>query len=166
MTRPRVEEFEVAAGVKQASMFVSPAAPILVVGILFALFSAIRFAIEKRHAYVWFKRLENSRQVAMESMAAVAETRDPETGAHIKRTQHYVRAIAEQLKSSGKYANILTPEYIHLLFISAPLHDIGKVGPEVPHHCDFAQREVVLHEAQRLFDERIDGTRVHPEFPR
>ena len=116
----------------QAGEFVSPGAPILVAGSLFAIFSLIRFAIERRRAYVWLKRLEHSRQIAMEAMAAVAETRDPETGAHIKRTQHYVKAIAEQLAGSGKFADILTAEYIYLLFISAPLHDIGKVG--IPDH--------------------------------
>ena len=115
-----------------ASAFVSPGAPMLVAVSLFAIFSLIRFGIERRHAYVWLKRLEHSRQIAMEAMAAVAETRDPETGAHIKRTQYYVRAIADQLASSGQYTDILTKEYIYLLFISAPLHDIGKVG--VPDH--------------------------------
>ena len=138
----------------QAGMFVSPGAPVLVVGILFALCSVIRFAIEKRHAYVWFKRLENSRQVAMESMAAVAETRDPETGAHIKRTQHYVRAIAEQLKKSGSYTALLTPEYIHLLFISAPLHDIGKVG--VP--------DDILLKPGKLTDEEYVVMKQHVEL--
>ena len=91
-----------------------------------------RFAIEKRRALRWLKQLHNTRQVTIESMASVAETRDPETGAHIKRTQHYVKAIAEELRRSGQHRETLTDEYIDLLFISAPLHDIGKVG--VPDH--------------------------------
>jgi len=100
----------------------------LVTVVLFALFSAARFAIEKRQAFIWFKKLANARQVTMESMAAVAETRDPETGAHIKRTQYYVKVIAEKLKETEHYPDTLTQEYIDLLFVSAPLHDIGKVG--------------------------------------
>lgn len=109
-------------------LFVSPGAPILVTMVLFTLFTATRFAIEKRQTYTWFRKLANAQQVTMESMAAIAETRDPETGAHIKRTQHYVKSIAERLRDTGKYGDTLTQEYIDLLFVSAPLHDIGKVG--------------------------------------
>jgi CHASE2 domain-containing sensor protein len=137
-----------------AGIFVSPGAPILVTGTLLVLFSATRFAMEKRHAFAWFKRLENARQVTMESMAAVAETRDPETGAHLKRTQHYVKAIAEHLKRTGQYKNILTQEYIELLFISAPLHDLGKVG--VPDH--------ILLKPGKLTDEEFVIMKRHAEF--
>ncbi|MDX8400475.1 MAG: CHASE2 domain-containing protein, partial [Gallionellaceae bacterium] len=77
-----------------AGIFLSPGAPILVTAILYTFFTATRFGIEKRHSNVWFRQLANARQVTMESMAAVAETRDPETGAHIRRTQNYVKAIA------------------------------------------------------------------------
>jgi HD-GYP domain-containing protein (c-di-GMP phosphodiesterase class II) len=139
-----------------AGMFVSPGASILVAGILFVLFSVARFAMEKRHAHIWFKRLGNARQVTIESMAAVAETRDPETGAHIKRTQHYVKAIAEQLMRSGYYTNILTEEYIDLLFISAPLHDVGKVG--VPDH--------ILLKPGKLTDEEYVVMKQHAELGR
>lgn len=68
------------------------------------------------------------RIVTIESMSAVAETRHHETGAHIKRTQHYVRAIAEHLMKTSQYEEVLTQDYIDMLFVSAPLHDIGKVG--------------------------------------
>ena len=113
---------------RSAGIFLSPGAPVMVTMVLYALFTATSFAIEKRHASAWFKMLANARQVTMESMAAVAETRDPETGAHIKRTQLYVKAIAERLRFTDHYSGILTQEFIDLLFASAPLHDIGKVG--------------------------------------
>lgn len=113
---------------QSAGIFLSPGAPVMVTLVLFMLFTITRFSIEKRHAYIWFRKLANARQVTMESMAAVAETRDPETGAHIKRTQHYVKSLAEELRDNGCHSAILTQEYIDLLFVSAPLHDIGKVG--------------------------------------
>jgi len=115
-----------------AGIFVSPGPAIVTVCLLFVLFFVTRFVIEKRRALVWRRQLENARQVTIESMASVAETRDPETGAHIKRTQHYVKAVAQRLRETGHHLELLTPEYIDLLFISAPLHDIGKVG--VPDH--------------------------------
>jgi putative two-component system response regulator len=61
-------------------------------------------------------------------MASLAETRDSDTGNHIRRTQFYVKALAEHLKTHPRFAGELTPEMIDLLFKTAPLHDIGKVG--------------------------------------
>ena len=139
-----------------AGLFVSPGAPIAVVVTLFVLFFVARFVFEKRRAHLWMKQLENARQVTIESMASVAETRDPETGAHIKRTQHYVRAIAEQLKRAGLHTEQLTKDYIELLFISAPLHDIGKVG--VPDH--------ILLKAGRLTPPEFEEMKKHAQFGR
>lgn len=66
--------------------------------------------------------------VTILAMASLAETRDNETGNHIRRTQHYVRILAEDLASHPDYARELDERTIGLLFKSAPLHDIGKVG--------------------------------------
>lgn len=140
----------------RAGLFVSAAPAVLVVAMLFVALVVIRFAVEKRRAATWRRQLENARQVTMESMASVAETRDPETGGHIKRTQHYVRAIAEELKRSGYYLEILNREYIELLFISAPLHDIGKVG--VADH--------ILLKPGRLTHDEMEAMKQHAEFGR
>lgn len=72
--------------------------------------------------------LERTNSAAIYCLAAVAETRDPETGEHIKRTREYIRELALELQSREEYKNILTKDYIDLLYQSAPLHDIGKVG--------------------------------------
>jgi len=140
----------------QAGMFLPVAAPLLVLGVLLALGVAARAVIHHRYAQHWRRQLENARQVTIESMSAVAETRDPETGGHIKRTQNYVRAVARKLQRTGHYLDILTEEFIHLLFLSAPLHDIGKVG--VP--------DAVLLKPGRLTDEEWVIMRKHAEFGR
>ena len=62
------------------------------------------------------------------SMASLAETRDNETGNHLRRTQHYVKRLAQQLRLNPRFADELDDRCIELLFKSAPLHDIGKVG--------------------------------------
>jgi putative two-component system response regulator len=66
--------------------------------------------------------------VTILAMASMAETRDNETGNHIRRTQHYVRSLALKLKDHPRFRAHLTRLYISSLFKSAPLHDIGKVG--------------------------------------
>jgi putative two-component system response regulator len=66
--------------------------------------------------------------VTIHTMASLAETRDNETGNHIRRTSHYVKVLAERLRDHPRFAFFLTEKTIELLFKSAPLHDIGKVG--------------------------------------
>lgn len=66
--------------------------------------------------------------VTILAMASLAETRDNETGNHIRRTQYYVRALAEHLQHHPRFAAALDADTRQLLFKSAPLHDIGKVG--------------------------------------
>ena len=66
--------------------------------------------------------------VTILAMASLAETRDSDTGNHIRRTQHYVRLLARQVQSHPRFGYFLDNATIELLFKSAPLHDIGKVG--------------------------------------
>ncbi len=66
--------------------------------------------------------------VTIHAMASLAETRDNETGNHIRRTSRYVKALAEKLRTHPRFGYFLTEKNIELLFKSAPLHDIGKVG--------------------------------------
>ena len=66
--------------------------------------------------------------VSIRALAHLAETRDNETGAHIQRTQGYVRQLAMRLAHHPRFAATIDQSYIELLARSAPLHDIGKVG--------------------------------------
>ncbi len=66
--------------------------------------------------------------VTIQAMAALAETRDSDTGNHIRRTQGYVKALSGKLKSHPRFSSLLTDGVIDTIFKSAPLHDIGKVG--------------------------------------
>jgi putative two-component system response regulator len=66
--------------------------------------------------------------VTILAMASLAETRDSDTGNHIRRTQFYVKVLAEKLQHHPRFAWYLTDQNINMLFKSAPLHDIGKVG--------------------------------------
>lgn len=74
------------------------------------------------------RELTAIQDVTIDAMASLAETRDIDTGNHIRRTQHYVRTLAEQLRNHPRFAHFLTDHTIDMLFKSAPLHDIGKVG--------------------------------------
>ncbi len=61
-------------------------------------------------------------------LGILAEYRDLETGLHIRRTQLYVRMLAEHLRRHPRFQGYFDDTTIRLLYHSAPLHDIGKVG--------------------------------------
>ena len=89
--------------------------------------------------------------VAMRALACLAEVRDNETGAHILRTQNYVRVLAEELAKDAKYRTLLTPKLIESYTKAAPLHDLGKVGIPDP----------ILHKPGKLTAEEWETMKTH-----
>jgi len=77
-------------------------------------------------------------------LAKAAEFRDPETGSHIVRMSHYSRLIATGLGLVGDLCD--------LIFKSAPMHDIGKLGTP----------DVILLKPGRLDDSEMEVMRQHP----
>ena len=98
--------------------------------------------------------LNHTRDVTILTLASLAETRDNETGAHILRTQRYVKALAEQLRTHSRFSATLDDETIDLLYKSAPLHDIGKVG--IP--------DAILLKPGKLTDEEFAIMKGHAQI--
>jgi response regulator RpfG family c-di-GMP phosphodiesterase len=72
--------------------------------------------------------MENLVVAAVEGLAKLAESRDPETGDHLVRMALYSALVAEELGKEGAYQGDITPAYVRDVFNFAPMHDIGKVG--------------------------------------
>lgn len=89
--------------------------------------------------------------VTIFAMASLAETRDNETGNHIKRTSNYVKMLAKKLQNHPKFKAYLTDEMIDTLYKSAPLHDIGKIG--IPDH--------ILLKPGKLTPEEFEVMKTH-----
>ena len=71
--------------------------------------------------------IRETRDIALMTLAKLAESRDSTTGLHLERIAAYSRRLAEELRA-GAYAGRLSRAYIEQLAKSSPLHDIGKVG--------------------------------------
>jgi putative two-component system response regulator len=69
-----------------------------------------------------------SREVTIFALAKLAESRDPETGAHLDRVRNYCRVLGSHLATTPKFAGQVDGEFVQLLYATSPLHDIGKVG--------------------------------------
>jgi putative two-component system response regulator len=66
--------------------------------------------------------------VTITALGSLAETRDNDTGNHIRRTQHFMKILASRVSGNAHFKSFLDAATIELLYKSAPLHDIGKVG--------------------------------------
>jgi putative two-component system response regulator len=91
------------------------------------------------------KDLVSTQDVTILGMATLAEYRDNETGGHILRTQHYIKALSDCLQ------NHPSENMIKLLYKSAPLHDIGKVGV----------RDDILLKPGKLTTDEFDKMKLH-----
>jgi len=70
----------------------------------------------------------HAQQVVLLAVATLAELRESDTESHLLRMQHYVRALAQKLRSHPAYEAVLTPGYIDMLCSCVPLYDLGSVG--------------------------------------
>jgi response regulator RpfG family c-di-GMP phosphodiesterase len=115
---------------------------------------ALELKVQQRTAQLQHKTDEVSqiRDVTIMAMASLAETRDNETGNHLKRTQNYIRALAMKLRDHPRFREFLTEDNIESLYKLAPLHDIGKVG--IP--------DAILLKQGKLTLEEFEIMKTHP----
>ena len=84
-------------------------------------------------------------------MAELVESRDENTGGHIKRTARFVEIIANGLKRENMFSDTLTPRYISDMVVAAPLHDIGKI--HIP--------DAILNKPGKLTEEEFEIMKSH-----
>ncbi|MGM0425250.1 MAG: HD-GYP domain-containing protein [Thermodesulfobacteriota bacterium] len=74
------------------------------------------------------REISESQHSTIVALANLAEHRDEDTGAHIKRTQQFCRILAEHLRTHTDYKESIDDAFMENIYHAAPLHDIGKVG--------------------------------------
>lgn len=92
-----------------------------------------------------------TRDLTIFAMAKLAESRDPESGAHLERVRNYSRVLATQLSRVPKFSVEVDPAYVRLIYLTSPLHDIGKVA--IP--------DCVLLKPGRLSDREFEIMKSH-----
>ena len=91
---------------------------------------------------------------AIEGLAKLAESRDPETGDHLIRMSLYSAIIAEQLSKETAYSDDINAAYVRDILRFSPMHDIGKVGIE----------DSILLKPGKLTAEERSTMEKHPEI--
>jgi putative two-component system response regulator len=90
-----------------------------------------------------------TREMALFALAKLAESRDNETGAHLERVREYSRLLARELQTRGCPG--VDDEFVRNIYLTSPLHDIGKVG--IP--------DGVLLKPARLSDREFEIMKAH-----
>ena len=93
----------------------------------------------------------NMQKNIIEDLADIIESRDIETGEHIKRTKEYVRILINKMKENDLYKDYLDDKTCDQIISAAPLHDIGKITVS----------DIILCKPGRLTDEEFDKMKLH-----
>jgi len=109
-------------------IYISPLFPMITLGANFSILTFLKYRHEEKALRSRNKELVVMQNFTIQCLAALTETRDSETGGHILRCQHYVKILSKGLAKLPQFSRLLNEETIDLLYKSAPLHDIGKVG--------------------------------------
>ncbi|MCF8108839.1 MAG: CHASE2 domain-containing protein [Desulfohalobiaceae bacterium] len=139
------------------SFYVSPLGAVAVFTLVFSALSLLKFWWEEKRSRERTQALALVQEVTIETIATVTETRDPETGGHIKRTQHYVKALAEQFKKR-KRSEKISDRWIYDLYHCAPLHDLGKVG--IPDRILLKEGKLIANEFEKMKEHTVLGKKI------
>lgn len=138
------------------SIFISPVLSLIVLVCNFSLITFLKYWHEEQRVRERTRELAMVQEATIESLSSLTETRDPDTGGHIKRTQNYVTLLAGHLKNQPKFSAFLDDETIALLCKSAPLHDIGKVGVS----------DKILLKPSKLTEQEFEEMKKHTTYGR
>lgn len=89
------------------------------------------------------RELETSRLEILLRLGKACEYRDEETGSHVLRMGFYCRLLAKELH--------LSEEFCETVFLTSPLHDIGKIGIA----------DAILRKPGRFTPEEFDAMKDH-----
>ena len=109
-----------------------------------------------------------TREVTIFSLAKLAESRDNDTGKHLERIREYSQLVANHLAGQAKFDGEIDGDYVHLIYLTSPLHDIGKVG--IPDHVLLKPGPLTPEEFEIMKQHTVIGSQTldarsqaHPE---
>ena len=95
--------------------------------------------------------LVNAHRALTFALADLADSRDPETGAHLSRTRNYCVLLADKLAEIPEFQEQMIAGFSEGIYHASPLHDIGKVS--IP--------DAILLKPGKLTDEEFAIMKTH-----
>ncbi len=97
------------------------------------------------------EKINEMQRSLISALAELVESRDNDTGQHIKKTAKYVNIIAKKMQERDYYKTSLTDDFIENITYAAPLHDIGKIQVS----------DMILLKPGKLTDEEFEEMKMH-----
>lgn len=69
-----------------------------------------------------------ARDIVIFAMANLVDSRHPETGHHLEKVRHFCKVLTESLAGMEVEGYEVDQNFIDDIFLTSPLHDIGKIG--------------------------------------
>jgi putative two-component system response regulator len=113
--------------------------------------NSLRFAKLVINLKDQLEEIKNIKNTTIFSLAKLAESRDPETGAHLERIREYAKVLATEMADNKKFSPWINNEFIYNIYNMSVLHDIGKVG--IP--------DKILLKPEKLTDEEYTIMKTH-----
>ena len=109
-----------------------------------------------------------TRDIVIFSLARLVESRDSETGHHLERIRHYSKTLAITISKSDNPSEEIDGLFVDNIFLTSPLHDIGKVG--IPDHIllkpgrfDDEEFEIMKRHSRIGFDTLNEALKRYPK---
>ncbi len=132
---------------------------VLLAAILYALVGTIQDSFTMLHKNN--QEMQRMQTQFVAGFANLLESRDRNTGHHIRRTGDYVRMIAEELRTNEYYRDLITEKTINDLAMAAPLHDVGKIS--IPDSILLKKGELTDEEYKLIQSHTTEGYRLVEE---
>ena len=100
------------------------------------------------------KTVVELKNAILTSMAELVEYRDGITGSHVVRTQRYIKALMDAMKSNSVYESEVSAMDEELVLQSCQLHDVGKI----------AIKDSILLKSDKLTPEEFEEIISHTTF--
>jgi len=100
------------------------------------------------------KTVVELKNAILSTMAELVDYRDEVTGGHIIRTQRYIKALMDAMKSNNVYFEEVTSMDEELVLQSCQLHDVGKI----------AIKDQLLLKPDKLTPEEFEQIKPHTTF--
>ncbi len=109
-----------------------------------------------------------TRNMTIFALAKLAESRDQDTGEHLERVRDYSKILSEYLAEKKVYDDQIEGAFIELMYLTSPLHDIGKVA--IPDYVLLKPGRLDEHEFEIMKSHSTEGAATlnsalqrHPE---
>lgn len=73
------------------------------------------------------EQMVHMQEKVIEGMATLIESRDGNTGQHVRNTKRYVEMIVKYMYDHHMHTDVIDQEFITRICNAAPMHDVGKI---------------------------------------